>query len=434
MTLAASSAHAGNDEGALLSSQAIMQAGAVTADASGGTALWYNPAGLGAGSHDSVDVSVNAYTLRITDQSTLLRGDGVETQQLDTLDVRVLPSSVSGMRQLGGGVAFGFGLFAPEGRTLRQRGTARGNVGGLEVAASASQLYVLTSYFAGAGVGFRVAPGLRLGVSLFGIYELVEAFQSITLNLSAGPDEIGVHESIAADGEVFGITGGLGAQYEGDGWLVGVAARGPGLKLSSNVRALTQSSRYDGTPAGTTQDVELTDESEVSEGEPMRPGLVRGGGALRIGDAQLSAGLSWQGELEQDELGFRRRAILNGRIGARGPLSRSLHLGGGVFTDNASRPVDDTGSQVDFIGGVVALEFRSAYIASPLDEPEQQRDEDAPPLVFSTTLGLRYAYGSGRANSNLLRDDGAGFPEIVTSRSDVTVHEVGIELGSSVLF
>ncbi len=57
-------AFAGNDDENLLGTEAALTGGAVTATVSDGSAVYYNPAGIAAGTQDKLDVSGSAYTAR----------------------------------------------------------------------------------------------------------------------------------------------------------------------------------------------------------------------------------------------------------------------------------------------------------------------------------------------------------------------------------
>lgn len=421
----------GNDEGAFLSSDAIMQAGAVTASTDSGPAVWYNPAGLGISPHDSIDASVTGYTLRLTDGSRLVEGRGVQSKEVEVLDVSILPAAVSGMRHLGRGVSLGFGLFVPESRSTRRRARAEGSVGASDVVLSGSELSTVTSYFAGAALGFELWPGLRVGGGLLGMYELVDQWTSVALDLSAQGERTTLQLARADDGDVIGVMGTLGFRFDAQSWSLGASLRSPALLLRSTVREFSQET-FGSTTGGADQSVELRQTSDGSFLQPVRPYLVRGGFAIDVSEVRLATGVSYQSSLQSDEFGLKRRAITNVRFGARGPVWKSLHLGGGFFTDAASRPISDTGTHVDFYGGVVALELQSRYRATPSDAPAS---ESAPSLlVFSTTVGFRYGYGVGKAQSNRLVEDGSGFPILLQPRTHTVIHEVGIELGSAVRF
>jgi len=54
----------------------------------------------------------------------------------------------------------------------------------------------------------------------------------------------------------------------------------------------------------------------------------------------------------------------------------------------------------------------------------------APALTFATTIGLRYAYGRGELDTVLI--DLQNNPNVATGT--ITVHEVGVNLGSTLRF
>jgi len=113
-------------------------------------------------------------------------------------------------------------------------------------------------------------------------------------------------------------------------------------------------------------------------------------------------------------------------LGALFRVADGLGLGGGLFTDRSSEPppFDFAESQVDFYGVAAGLQIDNEHGLAP--------DEEAPSIVFSSTVAVRYAYGTGRTVGLGIDFDSAEVFD--TPLVDTTVHEVGLHIGSALHF
>src|SRR5262249_42836832 len=92
----------------------------------------------------------------------------------------------------------------------------------------------LIRYHAGAAVGYEVAPGVRVGASLFGVYEDYREFRKLFANeTAAGPyDPTLFQRLVDAKARRFGLELLAGVELDaGAGWSVGVTVRSPRLVL-----------------------------------------------------------------------------------------------------------------------------------------------------------------------------------------------------------
>lgn len=123
-----------------------------------------------------------------------------------------------------------------------------------------------------------------------------------------------------------------------------------------------------------------------------------------------------------EELGVRQNPLWNLRAGARHPVSRILSLGAGVFTDRS--PDADPSSlgelRINYYGGSLGAQWSSAY--GLRDEPGR--------VAFSNTIAVRYAQGRGHVGGLIF--DPSAMPE--AHEASVTVHELGLHVGSAVEF
>lgn len=119
----AQEASAGNLDTFVLGNDAAMMGGAVSATATGSTAIWYDPAGLDGATFQSVDVGFNAYAVRFGSSPDLTAdaSKGGHREKLTNLDISPVPTTLAYTRRIGGWQV-GAGLFVPN-RSLYLRRT-----------------------------------------------------------------------------------------------------------------------------------------------------------------------------------------------------------------------------------------------------------------------------------------------------------------------
>src|SRR5687768_5653089 len=86
---------AGNLDNYYMSSEAALLGGAITADAKGGGALWYNPAGLSQVEGLRLDVTVNAFRLSTGAMADVETPDPSAKTTLQTVNLRSVPASIT---------------------------------------------------------------------------------------------------------------------------------------------------------------------------------------------------------------------------------------------------------------------------------------------------------------------------------------------------
>jgi hypothetical protein len=152
------------------------------------------------------------------------------------------------------------------------------------------------------------------------------------------------------------------------------------------------------------------------------------------------AGLAWvsgrtsfsvEGELQpphtEGELGVERELTFNVRAGAMVPVTRTLQLGFGAFTDRSPEeaPLSILEQRLDFYGLTAGVRLDSAHGLAATERTTS--------LVFSTTLALRYTYGVGEVGGFEFESQPTGSPGENRAAS-AHVHDLGIHLGSTVYF
>ncbi len=428
VSLAPSVARAGNGDGILLGNQAAITGGAVASVIGDGTAVWYNPAGLASMRRDAVDVSGNAFQVRAAEESGLISSTTGESNDGGYLELLSIPSASTIARRLDPNLVIAFGVFAPRfsQHTVRT---------GLDAGASPdtarwtlSSTAFSATYHAGGAVGIRLDDHLRFGVSVFGVYrERSDTFQTAGAFAEDGSTRLIARGGISQVRSL-GAELGLGIQWEPhDGFVLGATFRSPGLEILTQIRSTT-----------TAIDVTVDDASPDSfsfipeDEEDLAPGiaiLTAGRFVLALGHrfdrGWIAAEIDVQPPLALDGV-LSRRFVWNLRVGARYEIDQQLGIGAGLFTDHSELdPIEDLGqTRVDFYGLSAGFEYRSPHRLG-----EGERSDS---LVFSTTVGLRYAFGIGEVGG-LLFDPQRGV-ERATVPIGTTIHELSLHIGSGLYF
>lgn len=441
--LAAAPASAGNRQPFFLGNDAAMTGGALTAVTDDAAAAWYNPAGLGAIGRAKIDVSASAFVLRVRTLPGVLKTDlpsSVESADLSSTKLLSVPSALVYARNVGGGVTLAFGVFVPYQEAADARTTLRTEdvtrVGEpftydqhLDFSMKSSE------YHLGFAAGWQVAPTLRLGASLVGIYASLSQSVRFWVDLEApGKDASARAVALREQGDDVSGLGGYGVvslQWElAPGWLLGAVVRTPGLMFKrwadQTTLSLSAATGTDQPPsAALDYDEQEPSDSDVHMVTPLSMTLALGyrtkGGWFGVeGDVELP--------LENVDLGIDTRLLWNLRVGGRFQLTDHVHAGLGVFTDrsNAPEPEDLAATHVDFYGLTLGVELRSPHALQDKPDPEA--------LVFSTTIALRYAYGVGRSGGVMFKPLADPSENIESFTTDVHFNELALHIGSTLYF
>lgn len=440
------SVRAGNQDSVFLGNQAAMSAGAVTAVSRGGEAAWYNPAGLGGSSLNSVDASASAFMLRIRNipsiLDTRLDADHSLNVGLSSVEILSIPSALVYTRRLTDNLWAGLAVFVPEQDRLRLRDrddTSLTLANGVQV--DYRQAVGLsgeeTAYYIGPSVGWAVQEGLRLGASMFVVYQTYQQELQAWTDLQASADGVSARGFSLFDEEYsasrIGLQAVLGAQWDVGAWSMGATFRSPVLVLheSGEFSSLWQ----DATAGivGETGSIIVDDAGKRFSETGFRlatPARLHLGIAWAFEGGWISLDADVAHPLDGDtDLGTEDRTwVVNGQMGTRFSLSESFAMGLGVFTDLSplSRPSTGElgGQRTDYFGGTLGLEYRKRYAV--------QGEEDGDALTFASTFAFRYAVGLGEyiGIRSYPFDGGA----IEGARLDITFHEVTLHIGSALYF
>lgn len=433
---------AGNSDTFFLGNDAALQGGAVTATARGGSALWYNPAGLGATVHESIDVGASAYLLRFGGTPDLKAADGSAStrRKLATLDLSAVPTALAITRRIFGWNV-GMGLFVPNRSvetpraSLQTQGTSTSPAGQLTTDGNDR----FSEYYAGLSTGRALSSRLRLGLSVLGYYS--STFDTRGQSSASGTDPASrtfaiTHSTL--DQQRVGIQLVSGLQWDvAPAWHVGLVFRSPVFQLYE----LTQLVEMDGAASGgggtaaPTSTLGLTfAEGDAIKSQRLRPMRAHLGVAHEIGRGSVALDANLQPPFRDATTSRETQTVVNARFGTRAPLSDNVWVGAGAFTDLApTRKLSRTGdTAIDYYGVSLAIDMATPY--NVLSEPsDPSRGVRVRSLIMSTTIALSYAFGTGRLANQGLGADGAGALAIVPVSDNVTVHEFVLHLGSTLL-
>lgn len=425
---------AGNRGSAFLSNQAAMMGEAVVALIDDAGAAWYNPAGLASLDHSSLDLSASAFLLRhyrIPSAAKTRFGDGPPiTEGATFTEVVSVPSALTYVRSLSPDLTGAIGVFVPDAEDLEV--TADFDSG---AASPSSYRWNLTAtrrtstYLAGPALGWRPAAGIRIGASSFLGYEANRSSRVFQAT-SQSTDATGISGSVhslerASRTHRFGWVTSIGVQVDpGAGWRMGATLRSPRwvLGVLDQTREITHGASVQGSGTPQALGESVTTEHRSSTFQASQPVRFTLGVAKNLGDAWVSVEGDVEPALTNEKLGVRQNPLWNLRAGARHPLSRVLSLGAGVFTDRS--PDADPSSlgelQINYYGASMGAQISSAY--GLRDDPGR--------VAFSTTIALRYALGKGHVGGLIF--DPSAMPQ--AHEAAVTVHELGLHVGSAVEF
>jgi len=433
LVLFGSNARAGNDDELFVGNRAAMSGGAVSATVTDSSAIWYNPAGLGAAERAQIDVSGTAYTVRFYSAPRFLSTAGGPSKDGAVTEFVSIPTQIAYVRRLGPAVSLGVGYFVPHASNFVLREQL--DVGG---AGSGSQWQVAGTFAdvqhtAAAALGFALSPRVRIGFSLIGGYaaatQALSLFGAVQEN---GATRASFTQTAIGTESRLSLEAGIGLQVDLTPELsIGVSGRSPRVELYENTDVTVNM-------GGSTllgQMPMLSAMAVHPSTHHRAPDLLRAGRAgvavaYRYGFGWASAEMDVQPGLYRAEVGVNRKAVVNARLGVYHPVLPSVAIGAGLFTDRTPDAATESllSGGGDFYGGSLGIELNS--------EHHLAESEPVDSLVFSTVFALRYAFSNGDFGRALvdpgaLASSGEPFQE---AHGTLRTHELGFYVGSALQF
>ncbi|MCP4132734.1 MAG: hypothetical protein GY754_17345 [bacterium] len=153
----------------LVGDRAAGMAGAFTALADSGTALWYNPAGLARLESLSVNISANSYAYLETETKGFLQvpagATGTQSIDVNEKEFSAVPNTVAFGLKLGEKTGLGFGIFIPYQNNIEGVMEAKWNTVSGDVVLKSSYLLERKLYQSMLGVGTELIKDLNIGIS-----------------------------------------------------------------------------------------------------------------------------------------------------------------------------------------------------------------------------------------------------------------------------
>jgi len=421
---------------------AAMTGGAGMALYRGGGSAWYNPAGLVGNRRNQVDLSASVFVLRFQDSAALLetRAPGqVHKADLDYVSIDMIPSALVYKRRLSKKVHAAVAMFVTDQDSFEMHDVFEitGSAGGM-----LSRYYQRTTvsskrqtYHFGGMLSWAVTPRFRLGWGLFGVYSRFSyEFRDLTAShledqaTSELQDPWMYAFDVGVQSTFWALRLTMGMQWEfAKDWFFGMMVRTPTLKLYDESRldvllTLADASAAPGDLAGVFLKLD-TEEPAFGLNTPLE--MVAG---FAYRNKKFFVGFEGEVHLPFHHFQEYIKEIdpqWNLRLGGRMFLSQTMALGVGAFTERSLRKellfVGD--HHLDYYGAVIGLKWRKAYSVRG-----RVRDDA---LVFSTTIAVRYANGTGTLRgyvNDLVSDDTGEVDRIYY------VHEFAFYLGSSLYF
>jgi hypothetical protein len=342
-----------------------------------------------------------------------------------------VPTSLTFVRELSPTVRAALGIFVTRAQdlSLQAQLTEQTDSGPTQWLLALSD--TITIYHAGAAVGWAVLPEFRVGLSVLGVY----AREELSFNLSGGNTAMDslsdgfMTQTALANAAIFGFRIGGGFQWDVLPSLhLGFSVLSPSYQVGQQVSASSSVGAYVSTPQGSIGAFVPYAEDRIEAAfQLFAPPRLRMGIAFgdKINWISLDADLQPSLQNADDEVD--RHLLVNARLGGRIEIVPGISMGAGLFTDFSptSTPKEFGDTNITFLGGTLGLEYESAH---------QLAEREGESLTFSTTLAVRYAYGWGDVGGLQVPTFRPGDYEVTMPVVDVSIHEIGVHLGSALFF
>ena len=366
--------------------------GAVAATANGMDACFYNPAGLGRETSDSISVNGALYGI----QSYETRDASFPGEDFQVSSFATIPTGLSAVRKLRAGTAAAFSVFVPSRLSYRD----------IQAFPEREHYYNYSqdeqTLYAGPSVGCTFGERWTIGASLFGAYQTASDLE----NLYWG--DYSYTYTANYKYSVLGAVGVLGVQCRlTDEWAAGLAFTTPAATLFG--RGRIQMSEVLGDAQVADAGAVYYDDLDADNGLPaqLRAGL--GWQRPGVGGFGIDATHHWARDYDwmsggsgDDALAIRqsRRAVTDLQVGGEYVVRQRYPLRAGAFTSFSSAPDlepdgESTLSQIDLYGVTASIGSEGETVVM--------------------NFGVSYVWGEGDALGTRLDD--AGELESIVSRT-----------------
>ena len=366
--------------------------GAVAATANGMDACFYNPAGLGRETSDSISVNGALYGI----QTYETRDASFPGEDFQVSSFATIPTGLSAVRKLRAGTAAAFSVFVPSRLSYRD----------IQAFPEREHYYNYSqdeqTLYAGPSVGCTFGERWTIGASLFGAYQTASDLE----NLYWG--DYSYTYTANYKYSVLGAVGVLGVQCRlTDEWAAGLAFTTPAATLFG--RGRIQMSEVLGDAQVADAGAVYYDDLDADNGLPaqLRAGL--GWQRPGVGGFGIDATHHWARDYDwmsggsgDDALAIRqsRRAVTDLQVGGEYVVRQRYPLRAGAFTSFSSAPDlepdgESTLSQIDLYGVTASIGSEGETVVM--------------------NFGVSYVWGEGDALGTRLDD--AGELESIVSRT-----------------
>lgn len=403
-----------------------MVAGAVVATVDDGSALYYNPSGLGNIDRDSVDVSASAYTIRFYTVPDYIRSSSGESEDASSTEFVTLPTQIAYTRLLTNSLVLGLGYFAPRGGDLllRERFDFDDAEGSSSVAYDSRAS--TQEFFLSAGIGAEIVDGLRAGLSLHGTYESSVLSGAVFFGVGDGATDKAILFSELQTFDRIGLELGGGLQWDvGRQLTLAASFRSPRLHVTESRKS--SADLVAGANTMNQEPVFFGSAAPSADAGSFRGFMTYGeysvGASYRALATTIRAEVDLQPGITDVDLAIERSFGWGARAGVTHQLTGTLQLGAGVFSDQRSAKDNSV-----FYGGTVGLKISNEHLLAD--------GEAADSLIFSSVFALRYAYGM-TDSEHVTVDPSAdlvGSFETGIEENALETHEIGLHVGSTLKF
>ena len=439
-------AFAGNAKSFPLGDDAALTAesiGAVTRDSEG---IWYNPAGLGGNQLTKVNLSGNVFMVRFQDISggqEAILPSGTKSTDLKGNEFLAVPSAITFMGKFTDRLSYGFGVYVPQfedaifdsslDSSPEQFPTIPEPVS-YSQGLSVDQLD--QEYQIGGALGYALTDSVRLGGGLFVIYDrnrysgtLYENIQSADGSLDTSLSYL---ESTRYYIRTIGIRGTLGFQWDiVPEWRMGLFAESPTFQIYSwgDISSAVSLSGVNSKGEPVQVANRVSQSIHELEGTMIEPFHSQLSFAYVKPDYWIGLAADFYLPLNEPKYFIDKRFNWNVSVGSKFKITEKIRMGAGLFTDRSdNRSIEEFGeTKVNYYGITTGVDFHTPVSRS--DDP------NVSPIVFSTTLAVRYALGIGSVGGlsfNPVTD--GNISNATTKPYDVKFQELSAYIGTAIFF